>query len=92
MMQFLYKTASGIATLMVSFTLGLFGYVENPELNGYGPDFVQPSSALTAIRFVIGLVPGIIFIASIFFANRANMGRDRFNAIKEEIAKRKESK
>lgn len=92
MMQFLYKTASGLATLMVSFTLGLFGYVENPELNGYGPDFVQPSSALTAIRFVIGLVPGIIFIASIFFANRANMGRERFNAVKEEIAKRKESK
>lgn len=92
MMQFLYKTASGLATLMVSFTLGLFGYVENPELNGFGPDFVQPSSALTAIRVVIGLIPGIIFITSIFFANRANMGRDRFNAIKEEIAKRKEIK
>lgn len=90
MMQFLYKTASGLATLLVSFTLGLFGYVENPELNGYGPDFVQPSSALTAIRIVIGLIPGIIFVLSIIFCHRANMGKDKFDSIKAEIAKRKE--
>ncbi len=90
MMQFLYKTASGIATLLVSFTLGLFGYVENPELNGYGADFTQPNSALTAIRVVIGLIPGIIFVLSIIFCHRANMGKDKFDAIKAEIAARKE--
>jgi len=86
-MQFLYKTASGLATALVSTTLGIFGYKENAPVG-----FVQPDAALVAIRVVIGLIPGIIFILSIIFCYRANMSREKFDAVKAELAKRKEQK
>ena len=41
------------------------------------------------IRIIIGVIPGIIFIISIIFAHRANMGRDHFNMIKKELEDRK---
>lgn len=84
--QFMYKSASGIAVALVSFILGLFGYVES---NG-GPWIAQESAtSLIAIRCVIGLLPGILFILSVYFGFKANLDRDRFNHIKQELEIRK---
>ena len=77
----MYKTASGISVALVSVVLGAFGYVEGA--------ISQPASALMIIRIIIGVIPGIIFIISIIFAHRANMGRDHFNMIKKELEDRK---
>ena len=80
--QFIYKTSSGIAVALVSLILGLFGYVESSG----GPWMPQESAAsLIAIRVVIGILPGILFILSVYFGFRSNMDRARFNQIKEEL-------
>lgn len=83
--QFIYKAASGLSVALVSFILALFGYQESYD----GAIITQAPQALIAIRVVIGVIPGILFILSLFFGKRSNMSRERFNDIKEKIAERK---
>ena len=83
--QFMYKLASGISIAFVSFMLGVFGYQEMAPAG-----FIQPDSALTAIRVILGTVPGTIFLVGIFFAYRADLGRERYNKIAAEIKSRVE--
>ena len=84
--QFMYKTASGISVSLVSFILGLFGYQES-----YGGAWVAQTSAssLIAIRYVIAVLPSVLFLLSIIFGIRANLNRERFNQIKLELEIRK---
>lgn len=84
--QFSYNTASGVAMALVSFILGAFGYVENASAAGL---FVQPDSALWAVRGILAFLPSVLFVASAVFSKRANMNRVRFNDIKQKIADRK---
>ncbi len=79
--QFMYKTASGISIAFVSFVLGAFGYVEAID----GKIIEQPQMALFSIRLILGLVPGIIFLISIIFGYKANLGRERFEEIKLKL-------
>lgn len=82
--QFMYKLASGFSVAFVGWLLRLFGYLESID----GVILTQPDSALLAIRFAIGLLPGILFLISVRFGRRANLDRDRFNEIKQEIQTR----
>jgi Na+/melibiose symporter-like transporter len=82
--QFMYKLASGFSVAFVGWLLRLFGYLESID----GVILTQPDSALLAIRFAIGLLPGILFLISVRFGRRANLDRDRFNEIKQEIKAR----
>ncbi len=86
--QFIYKVASGIGVSVVSLILGAFGYIENPELLE-STNVVQPNAALIAIRVILGLLPGIIFIVSAIYAKKGNITRKHFNQIKNELEKRK---
>jgi glycoside/pentoside/hexuronide:cation symporter, GPH family len=81
--QFMYKLASGLAIAFVSFVLGVFGYQEMAP-----PGFIQPESALTAIRVILGTVPGTIFLIGIIFAYRANLSRERYNEISSALKSR----
>lgn len=81
--QFLYKFASGVSIALVSAVLALFGYVESTG----GQIISQPDSALLAIRIVLAFVPSIMFIVSVIFAYRADLGREKFNEYKEQINK-----
>lgn len=83
--QFLYKLASGVSVALVSALLGAFGYVESIG----GEIIEQPETALVAIRVVLALLPTVIFLVSVIFAYRANLGRERFNQIKDEINSKK---
>ena len=74
---------------MVSVILGLFGYVENADLKEGYENFTQPNQALWAIRIVLGLIPGILFLISSIFAFRGKITRKHFNEVKEELDKRK---
>jgi glycoside/pentoside/hexuronide:cation symporter, GPH family len=85
--QFMYKLASGLAIAFVSFVLGVFGYQEMAP-----PGFIQPESALTAIRVILGTVPGTIFLIGIIFAYRANLGRERYNEISAALKSRNDKK
>lgn len=84
--QFMYKIASGVSIALVSLILGAFGYIESTD----GSVIEQPKSALMAVRIVLGVLPGVIFLISIIFSHRANLGRQRFEMIKQELAKRKD--
>ena len=98
--QFCYKFASGVGCALVSLILGAAGYIEansaeyeaiKQSVEAAGETFkyiVQPDSALLAIRIVLSVIPGIIFLASAVTSYRANLGRDRYNMIKEELAKK----
>ena len=86
MVQFMYKLASGLSVAFVGWLLRIFGYMESMD----GVLIAQPDSALTAIRVVIGVIPGILFIISIYFGRKANLNRERFNQIKEQIEVRKQ--
>ena len=79
--QFLYKFASGVSIALVSAVLALFGYVESTG----GEIIKQPESALIAIRVVLAIIPSIMFLISVIFAYRANLGREKFNEYKEKI-------
>jgi glycoside/pentoside/hexuronide:cation symporter, GPH family len=85
--QFMYKLASGLAIAFVSFVLGVFGYQEMAPAG-----FIQPESALTAIRVILGTVPGTIFLVGIIFAYRANLSRERYNEISAELKSRNDKK
>ena len=79
--QFLYKLASGASVALVSAILALFGYIESTG----GEIIEQTDTALMAIRVVLAFLPSIMFIISVIFAYRANLGRERFNELKEKI-------
>ena len=83
--QFMYKVANGVSIALVSAVLGAFGYVESMD----GSVIQQPESALLAVRIVLGVLPGIIFIISIIFSHRANLSRERFDQIKKELEERR---
>ncbi len=91
--QFCYKLASGIGCALVSFILGLAGYIEADsekyyEIINAGGTIVQPEQSLTAIRIIIAVIPSVIFLLSIIAAYKANLGRERFNEIRKELDKR----
>ena len=65
--------------------LEIFNYQESYD----GSVIAQAPEALVAIRVIIGLLPGILFIISVIFGKKANLDRDRFNFIKKEIENRK---
>ena len=79
--QFMYKVANGVSIALVSAVLGAFGYIESTD----GSVIQQPDSALFAVRVVLGLLPGLIFLISIIFSHKANLSRERFAQIKAEL-------
>lgn len=91
--SFVYKLSNGVALALVSLLLQLFGYKETPFLDEVTGEvvysYIQSQTAQDAIRVIFCTLPIVIFFVSIICAFKANMGRDRFNAIKEELAKKK---
>lgn len=90
--SFIYKFSNGVALALVSLLLQLFQYKETPFLDEATGEvvysYVQSQTAQDAVRIIFCTFPIVIFIISIICAFKANMGRNRFNAIKEELAKR----
>ena len=94
--QFCYKFASGVGCALVSLILGAAGYIEaNSEAYYEMMDTIgsitQPDGALLAIRIVLAVIPGVLFLISAVTSYRANLGRDRYNMIKDELAKKHEA-
>ncbi len=91
--SFIYKLSNGVALALVSLLLQLFQYRETPFLDEATGEivysYVQSQMAQDAVRIIFCTIPVAIFVISIICAFKANMGRKRFNAIKEELAKRK---
>ncbi len=94
--SFIYKLSNGVALALVSLLLQLFQYRETPFLDEATGEvvytYIQSQTAQDAVRIIFCTLPVAIFILSIVCAYKANMGRDRFNVIKKELAKRKNGK
>jgi GPH family glycoside/pentoside/hexuronide:cation symporter len=74
-----------LSTMLVIFLTGLAlkwsGYVENAPQ--------QTPQALTAIRFIISVVPAIVLLASIAVAWRYSLTRKKHSEIQEELQRRR---
>ena len=91
--SFIYKLSNGVSLALVSLLLQLFRYKETPFLDEVTGEvvysYVQSQTARDAVRIIFCVLPIAIFVISIICAFKADMGRNRFNTIKEELAKRK---
>ncbi len=83
--MFLYKVASAVAIAGASALLGLFGYIETTSASGI---VVQPATAVTGIRILLGIGPGLFFLISAIFVQRLPITRERFDEIKKLIEER----
>lgn len=84
--SFVYKVANGIAIAVVGAILGAAGYKEGAGSYVVVPEgWTQPDSALTAIRLIIGLLPGLMFVIGIWFSNRSNFSRDYMADIRKKL-------
>lgn len=84
--SFVYKVANGIAIFVVGAILSACGYVEGAGSYVEVPEgFVQPDEALLAIRIVIGVLPGLIFLLGIFFSNKSNFSREYMQDIHNKL-------
>ncbi|WP_455382192.1 MFS transporter, partial [Salinispira pacifica] len=84
--MFLYKVASAVAIAGASALLGLFGYIETTASQAV---VVQPSTAVTAIRVLLGVGPGLFFVLSALFVHRLPISRERFEEITRALAERR---
>ncbi len=78
----LYAISSSAVIALASVMLGYFGYAENSTAP-------QPDSALTAIRWMIGIGPGIFFLISTWFVKILPITKERFDEIRRIIEERK---
>ncbi|MBQ9429537.1 MAG: MFS transporter, partial [Clostridia bacterium] len=91
--SFVYKLSNGVALALVSLLLQLFRYKETPFLDAETGEvvyaYVQSQTAQDAVRIIFCALPVAVFGISVLCAFKADMGRNRFNGIKEELAKRR---
>jgi sugar (glycoside-pentoside-hexuronide) transporter len=80
--MFLYKISSAIIVALVTASMGWFGYVEST-----GSTVVQQSAnAVFGIRFLMGCMPILCLIISIFFIKRLPFGKENFDSMKKTIS------
>jgi GPH family glycoside/pentoside/hexuronide:cation symporter len=79
-MVFLQKSGSAFMLALVQWILHISGYVPNGE---------QPASVLLALRLMIGPLPAVLLMISMFLAWRYPINRARHAAIRAELAARK---
>jgi sugar (glycoside-pentoside-hexuronide) transporter len=73
--------------LQLSASIGAFITGNVLEWSGYLPDGVQPASALSAMRFLLGVVPLIMIIGAIFAMQYYKIGRRQHEIIKKAVAR-----
>ncbi len=81
--QLVYKASSALVIFLALGMLGLFGYIEN------NPAGVQPQSALTAVRLVLGIGTAFFYLMAALFARILPLSKERFEEVKRLIEERK---
>lgn len=82
MVSLMNKVASSVAVPWAALVLGLSGFDESLGL-------AQPSSALTAIRLLVGLAPGVLMSGSIALALTYPLTRERYARIRRLLERRR---
>jgi glycoside/pentoside/hexuronide:cation symporter, GPH family len=83
----LEKLGLAVGLGLVSLVLGLSGYITPPA--GVTTPIVQPSSALLAIRLMIGPIPAIILAAGIYLVYKFPISRADHEAMVRQLEERK---
>lgn len=81
--QLIYKASTALVIFLAVGLLGLFGYVEN------NPSGVQPQSALSAVRLVLGIGTAFFYLMAALFARLLPFTQERFEEVKRLIEERK---
>jgi GPH family glycoside/pentoside/hexuronide:cation symporter len=76
---------AGIVIWLSTTLMGVFGYVENST---HG----QPESALTCIRIMTGIGPGIFFIISAIFVKILPITKESHEEVKRQLEERRLSR
>ncbi|MDD8026189.1 MAG: glycoside-pentoside-hexuronide (GPH):cation symporter [Acidobacteriota bacterium] len=84
--NFCRKLTTAFAIFIVLQVLGWFGYQTPPKT---ATVFVQPRSALNAIRFLIGPVGALLLLATFIVTWLYPLDRDKFNRVRYLLEKRK---
>jgi GPH family glycoside/pentoside/hexuronide:cation symporter len=85
--NFIRKLTGAIAIFIALQVLGWFGYQSPPE---GATQFMQPASALAAIRFLIGPFGAILLFSTVLTAAFYPLTRERHARIRRLLARRKE--
>lgn len=79
------KLISAATITLTGVLLAASSYVSNP-----GPDALQPQSAITAIRFLTGGLPALLFLAGALLATRYPLTRERHARILRALEKKRQ--
>jgi GPH family glycoside/pentoside/hexuronide:cation symporter len=82
MVSLMNKVASSVAVPWAALVLGLSGFDESLDL-------AQPSSALTAIRLLVGLAPAVLMSGSIALAIFYPLTRERYARVRQLLERRR---
>ncbi|OIO90745.1 MAG: hypothetical protein AUK02_00690 [Anaerolineae bacterium CG2_30_58_95] len=85
--NFIRKLTGALAIFIALQVLGWFGYQSPPE---GATQFMQPASALAAIRFLIGPFGAILLFSAVLTAAFYPLTRERHARIRRLLARRKE--
>ena len=88
--MFLYKVASAVAINIATLLLAFWGYLDS-NAGALTEEIIQPDSAVTAIRLILGIGPGIFFLISALFVKSLPITKESFEEIKKAIEYRKSS-
>ncbi|NLE43156.1 MAG: MFS transporter [Chloroflexi bacterium] len=83
---FVDKLARSVILALLPAILHWSGYVQPSTAN---PSPVQPTSALTALRILISVLPAVLLVASIAVAARYPITRQRYGRIRKRLAVRR---
>ncbi|MDX1662785.1 MAG: glycoside-pentoside-hexuronide (GPH):cation symporter [Candidatus Promineifilaceae bacterium] len=87
-LAFFRKLASALAIFAVGQLLSLAGFITTTQ----GSVFIdQPQSAVLAMRFIVGILPGIMLSLAMIAAWRYPLDRETFNDIRRQLALRQET-
>jgi len=86
--MFLYKVASAVAINIATLLIGFWGYIESGA-GDPGGEIVQPDSAVTAIRLILGIGPGVFFLISALFVRLLPIDKERYEEITRALEARR---
>ena len=84
---FFRKLAAGLSAFIVGFMLDRAGYLSSTT--GTLP-LPQPESALLTMRFLISVVPAVLFFLAVLVAWRYPLTKDVYNDIRRQLQERRQ--
>lgn len=74
---FIHKPSQSIAPIVATFILGIFGYVQNSD--------IQPDSALLGIKILMFLIPAIVSAIGLIFIYFYPLHGEKLNDLREKL-------